>query len=344
MSNIQQSIPPSDTGGAGTSANPVRRVIQYLINTREAGIFVIVLLVGVLLTFASPYFFTVSNLQILARLISLNAIIAIGMTMVILLGDIDLSVGSVVALASVVTGFVMVRLGLDLPPVVLILLGILAGLLVGVVSGLFNGFLIIKTGVPAFIITLGMMGIARGIALVITKGSSISGLPTQYLSLGQGFLFGVPVPVWIMLILAVATHIFLSSTATGRYIYFTGSNKEAAALSGIPVNRIKLLVFMLASTLAAVEAVIETSRMSTAQPAAGVGYELTAIGAVIIGGASFLGGEGTILGTLLGATLLGLIANGLVLLGVSSYWQTVFSGSIIIIAVALDIWRKRRSA
>jgi ribose/xylose/arabinose/galactoside ABC-type transport system permease subunit len=261
-----------------------------------------------------------------------------------LLGDIDLSVGSVVALASVVTGFVMVRLGLDLPPVVLILLGILAGLLVGVVSGLFNGFLIIKTGVPAFIITLGMMGIARGIALVITKGSSISGLPTEYLSIGQGFLLGVPVPVWIMLILAVATHIFLSSTATGRYIYFTGSNKEAAALSGIPVNRIKLLVFMLASTLAAVEAVIETSRMSTAQPAAGVGYELTAIGAVIIGGASFLGGEGTILGTLLGATLLGLIANGLVLLGVSSYWQTVFSGSIIIIAVALDIWRKRRSA
>lgn len=343
MSNVQQpSIPPADISSPTTS--PVRRFLQYLLNTREAGIFVIVLLVILLLSLASPYFLTLSNLQIVARLISLNAIIAIGMTMVILLGDIDLSVGSVVALASVITGFVMMRMGLDIPVGLVILISALAGLLVGVLIGLINGYLIIKTDVPAFIITLGMMGIARGIALVITKGSSISGLPSSYLELGQGFLLGIPIPVWIMLILAVAAHIFLSRTATGRHIYFTGSNKEAAALSGIPVNRIKILVFIICSTLAAVEAVIETSRMSTAQPAAGVGYELTAIGAVIIGGASFLGGEGTILGTLLGATLLGLIANGLVLLGVSSYWQTVFSGTIIIIAVTLDMWRKRRSA
>jgi ribose/xylose/arabinose/galactoside ABC-type transport system permease subunit len=343
MSNVQQpSIPPANV--SGPAINPVRRFLQYLLNTREAGIFAIVILVILLLSLASPYFLTVSNLQIVARLISLNAIIAIGMTMVILLGDIDLSVGSVAALASVITGFVMMRMGLNLPVGAIVLLSILAGLLVGVIIGLINGYLIIKTDVPAFIITLGMMGIARGIALAITKGSSISGLPSSYLELGQGFFLGIPIPVWIMLVLALAAHIFLSRTATGRHIYFTGSNKEAAALSGIPVNRIKILVFIICSTLAAVEAVIETSRLSTAQPALGVGYELTAIGAVIIGGASFLGGEGTILGTLLGATLLGLIANGLVLLGVSSYWQTVFSGTIIIIAVTLDMWRKRRSA
>ena len=344
MTDIQPPLPPDEVVETGGSSNPISRFFQYLVNTREAGIFVIVLLVMLLLSLASPYFFTVGNLQILARLISLNAIIAIGTTMVILLGDIDLSVGSVVALASVVTGFFMVRTGLDIPVGWLILLGILAGLLSGVIVGLVNGYLIIKTGVPAFIITLGMMGIARGIALVITKGSTISGLPSAYLKLGQGFILGIPVPVWIMMIIAIASHIFLSYTATGRNIYFTGSNIEAAALSGIPVNRIKVLVFTIAATLAAVEAVIETSRMSTAQPAAGVGYELTAIGAVIIGGASFLGGEGTILGTLLGATLLGLIANGLILLGVSAYWQTVFSGLIIILAVALDMWRKRRSA
>ena len=142
--------------------------------------------------------------------------------------------------------------------------------------------------------------------------------------------------------MAIVAHIFLSRTATGRHIYFTGSNNEAALLSGINVSRIKVLVFVICCALAALEAVIEVSRMSTALPAAGVGYELTAIGAVIIGGASFLGGEGTILGTLLGATLLGLLANGLILLGVSAYWQTVFSGSIIILAVTLDMWRQRR--
>ncbi len=295
-----------------------------------------VLLVGLILTLASPYFFTVANLQIVARLISLNAIIAIGMTMVILLGDIDLAVGSVVALASVVTGYVMAVLGMPIG------IGILAGILTGVLVGLINGGLIVKTGVPSFIVTLGMMGVARGFALVITKGSTISGLPSEYLVLGQGFVLGVPIPVVIMGLVAIAAHIFLSRTSTGRHIYFTGSNKEAALLSGINVNRIKVMVFIICSSLAALEAVIETSRMSTALPAAGIGYELTAIGAVIIGGASFLGGEGTILGTLLGATLLGLLANGLILLGVSAYWQTVFSGSIIILAVTLDMWRQRR--
>jgi len=334
MSEEKLSIerPTKDRGIIGI----VSAFVQRVTGSREAGIALVLLLAGAFLTISTDTFLTVSNLAILARQISLTAIIGIGMTMVILLGDIDLSVGSVVALATVVTGHVIVRWGLPFP------IGMAAGLSVGIVIGLANGTLVNKTGVPSFIVTLGMMGVARGFALVITKGSSISGLPTAYLNLGQGYLFGVPIPVIIAIIIAIAAHIFLSRMRTGRHIYFTGSNKEAALLSGINVNHIKLLVFSICATLAATEAVIETSRMNAAQPAAGIGYELAAIGAVIIGGASLFGGEGTILGTLLGATLLGLITNGLILLGVSAYWQQVFSGSIIILAVTLDMWRQRR--
>jgi len=232
----------------------------------------------------------------------------------------------------------MITLG---PP---IWLSMLIAVGVGALIGASNGLLIVKTGVPPFIITLGMMGLARGAALVITKGSTISGLPESFLFLGQGYLFTyVPVPVIVAAVLAILVHIFLSRTTLGRRIYFTGSNEEAALLSGINVSRIKILVFTLAGMLAAIESVIETSRMSTAQPASGAGYELTAIGAVIIGGASLLGGEGSVLGTILGATLLGLITNGLILLGVSAYWQQVFSGGIIILAVALDTWRRKNN-
>lgn len=311
--------------------------LRRLVNAREAGIALVLLAICAFLALSTPYFLTIDNLAIVARQVSLIAIIAIGMTFVILLGGIDLSVGSVVALASVVVGYVMVNWQLPLA------VGILAGLLVGMLVGALNGLLTIKTRVPPFIITLGMMGVARGAALVITKGSTISGLPEAYLVIGQGYLLGVPIPVLIVLVLAVMAHIFLSRTTMGRHIYFIGSNEEAALLSGIQVDRIKVIIFTLCSTLAAFEAAIETSRMSTAQPAAGIGYELSAIGAVIIGGASLLGGSGTILGTILGAALLGILTNGLILLGVSAYWQQVFSGAIIVLAVTLDTWRRNRS-
>ena len=301
----------------------------------EAGIGLAVLVIFVLLSVFTDHFFTWNNVMIVARQVSLAAIIAIGMTYVILMGGIDLSVGSVVALASVVIGHVMVRMGL--PPTI----AILAALGVGVLVGLFNGTVVIKTGVPPFVVTLGMMGIARGLALVITKGSSVSGLPSGYLFIGQGFLLGVPLPVWLMIAVGIISHLFLTYTTTGRHIYFIGSNEEAARLCGIAVNKIKLLVFSITATLAAFASVIETARMSTAQPGTGVGYELQAIGAVIIGGASLFGGSGTILGTILGTALLGLVTNGLILLGVSAYWQQVFSGGVIILAVTLDVLRKK---
>ncbi len=312
-------------------------LLTRIFRARELGIALVVVVIMIGLSIASPNFATADNLAIVARIVALNSIIAIGMTLAILLGGIDLSVGSVVALASVVVGYVLVRMQMP------ILVSILAGLLTGVVVELINGILIVRTGVASIIITLGMMGLARGCALVITKGSTISGLPEAYLALGQGYLGLVPYPVIIMLVIAVIIHVMLSRTTFGRRIYFVGSNEDAAVLSGINVRQVKIIVFTICATLAAMEAVIETARMSTAQPASGVGYELTAIGAVIIGGASIMGGEGTILGTILGATLLGLITNGLILLGVSAYWQQVFSGGIIILAVALDTWRRRRS-
>ncbi len=337
MSIEQNQIPLPPESAASDTVRKRANPIMHLFRAREAGIALVVLIIIVALSLASPNFATASNLAIVARIIALNSIIAMGMTLVILLGGIDLSVGSVVALASVVVGFVMVKLGLP------IWASLLIGILMGVLVGAINGTLVVKTGVPPFIITLGMMGLARGFALVITKGSTVSGLPESYLKLGQGYWGLVPYPVIIMLVLAVIVHIVLSRTTFGRRIYFIGSNEDAARLSGINVNRIKILVFTICSSLAAIEAVIETARMSTAQPASGTGYELTAIGAVIIGGASMLGGEGTVLGTILGATLLGLITNGLILLGVSAYWQQVFSGAIIILAVALDTWRRRRA-
>ncbi len=339
MSNQKLTSPgaePETVQNSGLS-NQAIGLLKRLFRARETGIALVVIVMMTFLSLSTPYFLTPGNLAIVARQIALAAIIAMGMTLVILTGGIDLSVGSVVSITSVMVGVVMVSMKMP------IWIAILAGILVGAVIGLINGMLIVRTRVPPFIITLGMMGLARGAALVITKGSTISGLPSTYLTLGQGFVFTfIPIPVVIAVVLAVIVHITLTRTTFGRRIYLVGSNEEAALLSGINVNRMKMLIFMLCSALAAVEAVIETSRMSTAQPASGVGYELTAIGAVIIGGASLLGGEGTILGTMLGAILLGLITNGLILLGVSAYWQQVFSGTIIILAVALDTWRRQQ--
>jgi len=318
-------------------SNSVIGFFKWLFRARETGIAVVVIVMITFLSLATDTFFTPGNLAVVARQISLSAIIAMGMTLVILMGGIDLSVGAVVSISSVMIGLTMVRAAMP------IWLSILIGLLMGVAIGMINGTLIVRTKVPPFIITLGMLGLARGAALVITKGSSISGFPTAYLPIGQGFVFKlIPIPVIIAIVLAVIVHFILSRTTFGRRIYLIGSNEDAARLSGINVNRMKIAVFTICSFLASVEAVIETSRMSTGQPASGQGYELTAIGSVIIGGASMLGGEGTILGTMLGAILLGLITNGLILLGISAYWQQVFSGTIIILAVALDTWRRQQ--
>ena len=291
----------------------------------------------IFLSWRSPYFLTEGNLVVVGRQASLALIIAVGLTFVIVAGGIDLSVGSTVALVSILTGEFMVTMSMN--PVLAAVLALLCGLGVGLV----NGVLVATWAIPSFVVTLGMLAVARGLALGITQGQTLSGLPPDFLVLGQGSMAGVPIPVWIAAAVAVVAHVVLTRTRFGRNVFFIGSNEEAAVLSGIRVRRTKILIFTIAAGLAALEAVIETARLSVGQPSAGNGYELVAIGAVVIGGASLFGGEGSILGTALGTMLLALIQNGLILLGISAYWQQVFSGVIIVAAVALNMWRQQRS-
>jgi len=325
----------SPVAAATPSRNPMGRA-RSLLGAREAGLAGVLLLLILLLTWRSPFFLTASNLIVVGRQASLSLLIAVGMTFVIIAGGIDLSVGSTVALVSVLTGQFMVTMGLN--PILASVLALLCGLVVGLV----NGALVATTTIPPFVVTLGMLAVARGLALGITQGQSISGMPAGFLVLGQGSLAGVPIPIWIAAGVAVVAHVVLSRTRFGRNVFFIGSNEQAADLSGIRVRRTKVAIYVIAAGLASLEAVIETARLSVGQPAAGNGYELVAIGAVVIGGASLFGGEGSILGTVLGTLLLALIQDGLILLGISAYWQQVFSGVIIVAAVGLNIWRQRR--
>jgi ribose/xylose/arabinose/galactoside ABC-type transport system permease subunit len=328
--------PVGAKGDAPDTSAGLKARLRRFFGAREAGLAAVLVLLIVFLSWRSPYFLTGSNLTVVSRQIALTLLIAIGMTFVILAGQIDLSVGSVVALVSVLTGIFMVNMGL--PIVVSGLLAIAVGALVGVV----NGTIFANTKIPSFVVTLGMLAVARGLALGITQGSTISGLPPEFLVLGQGSWLGIPIPVWIAVAIALVAHVVLTRTIFGRRVYFLGSNEDAAVLSGIRVRRLKIAIFTIASSLAAVEAVIETARLSVGQPSAGSGYELAAIGAVVIGGANLFGGEGSVLGTVFGATLLALIQNGLILLGISAYWQQVFSGAIIVLAVGLNMWRRER--
>lgn len=318
---------------------PVRRTWRdragRVLGAKEVGLAAVLVLIVLFLAWRSPNFLTAANLTVVSRQIALALFISIGMTFVILSGAIDLSVGSVVALVSVTVGQLMVTSGLQ--PVLATVLALLVGALVGV----FNGTVVAFTRIPSFVVTLGMLAMASGLALGITQGQTISGFPQGFLAIGQGSTLGVPNPVWLAALAAVIAHLVLSRTTFGRHVYLLGSNEQAALLSGIAVRRTKILIFTTASTLAACAAVVETARLTVGQPSAGAGYELVAIGAVVIGGASLFGGEGSILGTVLGTTLLGLILNGLILLGISAYWQQVFSGAVIILAVALNMWRKQ---
>lgn len=336
MTIEREATSAATTGTVRTPRPGVGQRLRSVLAAREAGLAAVVVLLMLFLSWSSPYFLTSSNLIVVGRQAALSLLIAIGMTFVILAGGIDLSVGSTVALVSILTGEFMVNLSLN--PVVAAILALLCGVAVGVV----NGAIVAGSAIPPFVVTLGMLAVARGLALGITQGQSISGLPPDFLVLGQGSLAAIPIPIWIAAGVAVVAHLVLSRSRFGRNIYFIGSNEQAARLSGIRVERTKVAIFAIAAGLAATEAVIETARLGVGQPAAGNGYELAAIGAVVIGGTSLFGGEGSILGTVLGTLLLALIQDGLILLGISAYWQQVFSGVIIVAAVALNLWRQGR--
>lgn len=297
--------------------------------------FLILLLIWIVLSFLSPFFFTVHNLFEITLQSAVFAIIAAGETFVIFSGGIDLSVGSVFAFSSVAGGLVFQATG---STVLTIVTSLLAGIFAGFISGMF----ITRLKVPPFVTTLGMMGIARGFALILCKGIPIYGLKPGYMWLGQGKIFGViPVPTIIVVIIFLLAFFVLKYTKFGRFTYAIGSNAEATRLSGININRVTLGIYMVSGMLAAVAGIIESARLGTIQPAGGNGYELLAIGAVVIGGTSLFGGEGEIIATLIGALIVTTIRNGLNILGVYAFWQYVVNGLIIIIAVAIDQIRRR---
>ena len=280
------------------------------------------------LTIMSDVFLTVDNFRNIANQVAVNLILASGATLVIILAGIDLSVGSLLALAGAVAGKCVLQWGVPA--------GIAAGLLVGMVGGLFNGSIISYGRVAPFIVTLGSMTILRSLTLVFTGGRPISNYPDSFHFIGEGSM-----PLFIAAAVVIVCFGLLMFTRFGRYIYAIGGNEDASRLSGINVRLNKMVVYVIAGLLAGVGSIVYISRLDSAQPQAGVGFELDAIAAVVIGGTSLSGGQGGILGTLLGALIIGVLHNGLNLMEVSAFWQQAFIGSVIIIAVLIDQLRKR---
>ena len=302
---------------------------------REVGVLVALLLVGALISLATPYFLTTNNLMGVFRAFSLTAIMSIGMVMVIITGGIDLSVGSAMGLASLVTALTFSAGGSTG-------LAIAAGLGTGLAFGLFNGLMITAIGLPPFIATLGTLSIGRGLMYMITHGVPVTpDTPEIFSVIGQGYVGPVPVPVIIMVALMVLFAIIMRRTRFGRHVYATGGNEYAARLSGVKVNRVKLAVYVLSSTIASLAGVIGFSRYLSAEPASGFGSELDVIAAAAIGGASLAGGIGSVTGAVIGAALVGVIANGVVLLNINTYAQQAITGGVILIAVSLDVLRNR---
>jgi len=292
-------------------------------------------ILSIVLTFLSDRFLTVDNLLNVTRQVSINAIISVGMTLVILTGGIDLSVGSILAFSGSITAGLLAG-GQTLS------LAVFLGLIVGAGLGFINGILITRADIPPFIATLGTMTAARGFTLVYTDGRPITGMDEVFRFLGGGYIASIPVPVIIMAVIFIAAYIMLTQTKFGRYIYAIGGNEEAARLSGINTKTVLTSVYTLGGVLAGFSGVIMASRLNSAQPTAGIGFELDAIAAVVLGGTSLSGGVGTIAGTLIGAMIIGVLDNGLNLLNVSSFYQQVAKGVVILLAVYVDKKRKGR--
>jgi len=296
------------------------------------------IVVFVFLSIASPVFLTADNLYNIGVQTSYTAVIAIGITLVIITAGIDLSVGSVAALSGVVGVVLMAKAGV---PVVLAILG---GILVGAACGLVNGLLVSVAGLNPFIATLGMLSVARGMVYIPTNAKSVFGVPDSFRLLGQGVIGSIPIPIIVVAVVAVAGYVVLARTKLGRYAYAMGSNREAARLSGIPIRRYLTVVYVISGALAGFGGMIASSQVASGQPNFGIGLELDAIAAAVIGGASLFGGQGTVVGTLIGAFLIALIRNGSVLLDVNIYYQQVIIGVVIWVAVLWDQYRRRRLA
>lgn len=295
------------------------------------GIYIAFAILFIILSISSESFLTTTNIMNILRQVSIIGIVAIGMSFVIITGGIDLSVGSIMALSAVVaTSFAQADSSYSL------FIAIIIGITVGLACGLVNGVLVTKWKVAPFIATLGMMTAARGLAMVYTDGRPVIGLSDSYNNIGSGYFLNVPIPIIIFVIIILIGIFLLNFTVFGRYVFATGGNEQSAKLSGIRVTSIKIGVYAIAGLLAGVGGIILSSRIMSGSPVLGEGYELDAIAAVVIGGTSLFGGVGSIIGTLIGVLIIGVMNNGLDLLNVSSYYQQILKGAIIVIAVLLD--------
>ena len=310
-------------------------ILKKIFKTKEIGIILILIVLSVLIQLKNPIFLTYSNIIDVCRNTSYTLVIAVGMTFVLIAKGLDLSVGSLMALGGLISSLAMFH---GVP----ILLAVLLGLLVGAAFGVVNAFCIVKLNIPAMIATLGSMYMARGLVLVITKGSPVFPLPEAFGNFGKGYFLGVPYVVLIALFLSIAAHLVLSRTTYGRKVYAIGGNPETAKFAGINVAMVTGSCYLISGVLAALSGILTAARMGSGQPSIGDGTEMTVITAVIIGGTSLNGGAGTILGTVLGALLMNVLSSGMNLVGISAYWQKFVMGLIIIIAVGADMYQRNR--
>jgi erythritol transport system permease protein len=327
------------------------RVVPLLLKLRT---FIALILVVGFFGFVAPNFMAIDNMVIISRHVAINAFLAIGMTFVIITGGIDLSVGSIVGLSGMVAGALLTRgiplhfLELTIYPAVPAV--ILLVLLVGVLIGAVNGLLVTRFNVAPFIATLGTLYIARGAAMLLSGGETFPNLVGRpeygnqgFPILGAGTILGIPLSIWLLVVIALAAAYLAARTPLGRQIYAVGGNERAAALSGVYVNRIKMVVFVLSGALAALAGLIVTSQLVASHPASGETFEMNAIAAAVLGGTSLAGGRGTIGGTIIGAFVIGVLGDGLVMMGVSEFWQMVIKGVVIIAAVVLDQMQRKMS-
>lgn len=321
------------TRSQGLPRTLIDRMSGAISQVAAAGTLIVIFIA---LSIAAPTFLTADNLFNLGSQTSVNAVMAVGVTLVIITGGIDLSVGSVAALSGVVGVMLMAYAGFN--P----LIGILGGIVIGAAAGLVNGLLVSMVGLPPFIATLGMLSVGRGLVLIATGAVAVFGTPDSFRLLGQGVIGVLPIPILLIAVVAIVGHLVLTRTRLGRYAYVMGSNAEAARLSGVPVKKHITAVYVLSGALAGLGGMIAASRINSGQPNFGEGLELDVIAAVVIGGASLFGGRGTVLGSLIGAFLVAVIRNGAVQLNIGTFYQNVLIGVIIWLAVWWDRYQRRK--
>lgn len=316
----------------------IAQIFKKVADIRELALILFIIVIGIIMSILSPYFLTFSNINTLLLGVSLNAIIAFGMTMLLIAGYFDLTVGSVSGLASGITAILLTRFNNPIP----VWFAILIGLLIGIVIGIINGFAIVKIGLNSFIFTFSGLVFFRSVLFIITKGSSIARLPSSFNSICQTKYFDIQLPVYVMIVFLIIGDILVRKSVWGKKIFYIGLNSKSAKLAGIRVEDYSIGLFILSGFLAAFSGILLTSRIGTATVSAGTGLEFDVITAAIVGGASLFGGKGSILGSFLGAMLMGLILNSMALLNINIYWQNIIVGIVLIMFIVIDAINEKR--